>query len=184
MIRFNFLGIVDDCLIIKAQIEPESYFNDCYIERVYIDTQDTYNKDESLHVYDKKYQDTSTKDINLYLNTTNLQGKDLSKNMFIVTVIANGTPSGLPIDVCGLDNTVIRGTVIDLQSIYKYMMNGIKEIGDTCSVPNTFINGILQFEALDLALKTGNYPLAINYWNTFFIKDNQVKITNKCGCHG
>ena len=183
MIRFNFLGIVDDCLIIKAQIEPESYFKNCYISEIYIDTQDTYNK-EDTHVYDKKYSGVITKEINLYLNATNLQGKDLSKNMFIVTIIADGTPTGLPIDVCGLDDSTIRGTVVDLQSIYKYMMNGIKEIGDTCSVPNTFINGILQFDALDLALKTGNYPLAIEYCNKFFIKDNQVKITNKCGCHG
>ena len=50
-------------------------------------------------------------------------------------------------------------------------------------IPKDFIDFILRYKALDLALKTENYIQANKYWNKFFKNNNVVSLnTNSCGC--
>lgn len=187
MIRFNHLAIENNHLVIDAQIEPNDWFKDCYIKSVHIDTQDTFTTGgySSNAIYVKTYDGPKlSKSIKLYLDGTEFtKTTDLTKNIFFVWIEATGTPT---IDTpCGFDKNLILGTVIDLSQIYSIMMDGINQIGNDCTIPTNFINNILQFNAMDFAIKTGNYPLAIKYWKDFFSDEKTVtSITNKCGCHG
>lgn len=113
----------------------------------------------------------------LPLNILNIQPND----MLFVYVIATGVPaSNTP---CGLDNNKIIGTVLNLKNIYTKAISYLREIEciDNCQIPKNFINFILEFKALELSIKTGNYLQAIKYWKKFFTK---VKVTSKCSCYG
>lgn len=113
----------------------------------------------------------------LPLNILNIQPND----MLFVYVIATGVPaSNTP---CGLDNNKIIGTVVNLKNIYTKAISYLREIEciDNCQIPKNLINFILEFKALELSIKTGNYLQAIKYWKKFFTK---VKVTSKCSCYG
>lgn len=125
--------------------------------------------------------DQRTRYIKLMLSEKEL-GVPLNKSMLFVYVIAKGYPS--PDTPCGYDNSKVMGVVVNLYPYYQSMMNGVKELNDTCDVPKHFINNILRFKAIELSIKTGNYLQAIKYWNKFFA-NGRLPITHKpCGCYG
>lgn len=115
--------------------------------------------------------------LELPLSTLNIQNTDI----LFVYAIATGVPSSNT--PCGLDNNKILGTVINLKNIYTKAISYLREIEciDNCRLPKGFINFILEFKALELSIKTGNYLQAIKYWKKFFTK---VKINSKCSCYG
>lgn len=84
---------------------------------------------------------------------------------------------------CGEDNIYSLGVLIDNNKLYNIGINYIKSIGNDCTLPNEFINYILEYKAFNLAIATKNYTQANTYWNDFY-KD--VKVTNTsygCGCN-
>lgn len=73
---------------------------------------------------------------------------------------------------------------MNTRSLYESLMYYIRQIDKTCSVPKDLINKYLQIKAFTTSLKTGNYILAIKYWNKFLrygIITNESK-GNKCEC--
>jgi len=103
--------------------------------------------------------------------------------MLFVYVISEGTPEEGTL--CSETNNILKGTVVNLKPIYDYIMSGIREIEQDCSVPQNYMNLLLQFQAVNYSIKTGNYPLAIKYWKRFFTEDKTMIINNNnCGCHG
>ncbi len=59
----------------------------------------------------------------------------------------------------------------------------LKELSNSCVIPKGFIDFILRFKALDIAIETCNYTEAIKYWKML----NRVPTrttTNNCGCYG
>lgn len=79
----------------------------------------------------------------------------LKDSMLFVYVLAEGYPA---LDTpCGYDNNKVMGVVANLYSYYQSMMNGVREIDDTCEVPRHFIDSLLRFKALELSIKTCNY---------------------------
>lgn len=198
MIRFNELKIEDNYIIIDVQIEEEKYFKDMYIDSIVIDTQDTFiaNGPSSKAIYTKTFNtDTDIKKEEIvYTQGTDkynrvriyIDGKDLNidihKTMFFVYVIAGGTPA---VDTpCRWDENKALHTLVDIQVLYNNMIQYVKELAKECSTPDNFINAILQFNAIDLALKTNQYPLAIELWKRFYndIESNVVLLN--CGCNG
>lgn len=198
MIRFNELKIENNYIIIDVQIEEEKYFKDMYIDSIVIDTQDTFiaNGPSSKAIYTKTFN-TDT-DINkeeivytqgtdkynrvrIYINSKNLN-VDIHKTMFFVYVIAGGTPSAdTP---CRWDENKALHTLVDTQVLYNNMIQYIKELNKDCSTPDNFINAILQFNAIDLALKTNQYPLAIDLWKRFYSDIESNVVLPNCGCNG
>lgn len=198
MIRFNELKIEDNYIIIDVQIEEEKYFKDMYIDSIVIDTQDTFiaNGPSSKAIYTKTFN-TDT-DINkeeivytqgtdkynrvrIYINSKNLN-VDIHKTMFFVYVIAGGTPSAdTP---CRWDENKALHTLVDTQVLYNNMIQYVKELNKDCSTPDNFINAILQFNAIDLALKTNQYPLAIDLWKRFYSDIESNVVLPNCGCNG
>ena len=197
MIRFNELKIEDNYIIIDVQIEEEKYFKDMYIDSIVIDTQDTFiaNGPSSKAIYTKTFNtDTDIKKEEIiYTQGTDkynrvriyIDGKDLNidihKTMFFVYVIAGGTPA---VDTpCRWDENKALHTLVDTQVLYNNMIQYIKELNKECSTPDNFINAILQFNAIDLALKTNQYPLAIELWKRFYSDIESNVVLPNCGCN-
>lgn len=193
MIRFNELKIEDNYIIIDVQIEEEKYFKDMYIDSIVIDTQDTFiaNGPSSKAIYTKTF---NTDVENIYTQGTDkhnrvriyIDGKDLNvdihKTMFFVYVIAGGTPAAdTP---CRWDENKALHTLVDTQVLYNNMIQYVKELSKDCSTPDNFINAILQFNAIDLALKTNQYPLAIDLWKRFYSDMESNVVLPDCGCNG
>ena len=198
MIRFNELKIENNYIIIDVQIEEEKYFKDMYIDSIVIDTQDTFiaNGPSSKAIYTKTFN-TDT-DINkeeivytqgtdkynrvrIYIDGKNLN-VDIHKTMFFVYVIAEGTPSAYT--PCRWDENKALHTLVDTQVLYNNMIQYVKELNKDCSTPDNFINAILQFNAIDLALKTNQYPLAIDLWKRFYSDIESNVVLPNCGCNG
>lgn len=189
MIHFNELKITPDNkhLIIDVSVSNESYYDNVYLDSIIVDNQDTYvgTGPSSNPIYEYIVQDTvspvtgesnGVKHIRLDLDTIdieNLQG------LFFVYVRVKGTPS--PDTPCGMDNIITMGTVTNMYPFYQQAMNYIGELASNCSVPQNFIDYILRLKGLELAIKTGNYPDAIKYYNKFFNGKESVVI-RKGGC--
>ena len=198
MIRFNELKIEDNYIIIDVQIEEEKYFKDMYIDSIVIDTQDTFiaNGPSSKAIYTKNFNTrvdvkkenivyTQGKDkynrVRMYIDGKDLN-VDIHKTMFFVYVIAGGTPAAdTP---CRWDENKALHTLVDTQVLYNNMIQYVKELSKDCSTPNNFINAILQFNAIDLALKTNQYPLAIDLWKRFYSNIESNIVLPNCGCNG
>ena len=184
MIQFNTLSINPEGteLIIDVSVKSSMYYESIYIDKIVIDTQDTYteNNPSSNPVY--TYTATSNKkSINLKLKDTDILAS-LNKDLLFVYVVTKGNPA---LDVpCGEDNKITLGVICNLYPIYQQSVNYLKELTNNCEIPKNFINYILRYKGLQLAIKTGHYTEAIKYWNWFFKESNNAVITNNCGCHG
>ena len=182
MLEFRELRITPDGnhLIIYVAVKEHSYYENVFIDSIIIDTQDTYiqNGPSSKPVYQYKVEEEgrharimlSTKDVPL-------------NNMLFVYAIAKGTPA--PDTPCGFDNAIIMQTVVDLYPFYQNTLCFLKELNNSCEVPKGFTDMILRLKALELCIRTGNYPQAIKYWKKFFSNNNRVVVTtSNCKCNG
>lgn len=201
-------------LIIDASIENLVYYKDVNIAAVIVDSQDTYrsscpsNQAIFHHSYESEdsvvstlddcasvksadscecngvvtAQKYGTKHIRLILTEKEL-GVSLNDNIFFVYIVTSGTPTiNTP---CGMDNLWTMGVVYNPRPIYNHGMGFIRELADNCSIPKNFIDYILRFKAFELALKTGNYTLAIEYWKKFFRnRVSSISKPKRCGCNG
>ena len=202
-------------LIIDVSVDNQKYYENIQIDSIIIDTQDTYidsgpsnnpiftynlteENSNITQVYTDNYtpvldEDTSycyveseekqNKSIRLILNYQDLN-VSLQDNMFFVYAIATGTPSAdTP---CGMDNSIVKGTIINLYPIYCKTIQYLKELDDSCVVPKNFIDMIIKLKALELSIKTGNSFQAIEYWNKYFktlINNNSIFKSKYCGCN-
>lgn len=210
MIQFNELRITPDSkyLIIDASIDNSSYYDNVILDRIVIDTQDTYvaNGPSSNPIYthkidydytystpedyscnpvlsgdDKAYCLTQGgKNTRLTLSAKDL-GISLNDNILFVYAIATGTPA--PDTPCGMDNSVLMNTVINLYPIYQESIKYIHELNYDCNIPRGFTDMILKYKAIELCIKTGNYTQAIKYWKKFLLDINSVT-SYKCRCNG
>lgn len=184
MIQFNELRInsKESSLIIDISVKDKTYYQNVYINKVSIDTQDTFiDSGPSNHPIYTKTIDDNSKTLKLELGIKDFL-PSTKDNMFFIWVETKGIPSSdTP---CGEDNTLTLGVTFDFYPIYQYIINFTKEIEDTCSVPKEFINSILQFKAIQYAIRTGHYTLAIKYWNRIFKKLNMAIPINECNCYG
>ena len=202
-------------LIIDVSVDNQKYYKNIQIDSIIIDTQDTYidsgpsnnpiftynlteENSNITQVYTDNYtpvldEDTSycyveseekqNKSIRLILNYQDLN-VSLQDNMFFVYAIATGTPSAdTP---CGMDNSIVKGTIINLYPIYCKTIQYLKELDDSCVVPKNFMDMIIKLKALELSIKTGNSFQAIEYWNKYFktlINNNSTFKSKYCGCN-
>ena len=181
MIRFNELKIEDNYIIIDVQIEEEKYFKDMYIDSIVIDTQDTFiaNGPSSKAIYTQGTDKHNR--VRIYIDGKDLN-VDIHKTMFFVYVIVGGTPAAdTP---CRWDENKALHTLVDTQVLYNNMIQYVKELNKDCNTPDNFINAILQFNAIDLALKTNQYPLAIDLWKRFYSDIESNIVLPNCGCNG
>lgn len=120
-------------------------------------------------------------DITISVKEFNNQETNLNDDILYVYLKAVGTPSAdTP---CGQDNEYTMAIAVNLGLVYTKGIDYIKQTEGSCEIPKDFINFILEYKALDLSLKTGNYIQANKYWNKFFKGDYVSNIkTSGCGC--
>ena len=209
MIHYNNLYITEDnkCLVIDVAIDDGSYYKDIYLDTVSIDTQDTFvtngpsdnakvftirkDKLDKVYVNDKEvlvdnenvYVEGTdkVKHAKLYLTAKEL-GVDLTKDMLFVYTIATGTPA--PDTPCNCDVNKILSVVVNTYEVYKSIIPLIKEIGELCKDPISFIDRELQIKAVEYSIKNSNYLLAIKYWKKYFMDNTITSSSNKCNCNG
>jgi hypothetical protein len=196
MIQFNTLKITQDGknLVINASVKNLSYYTNVLIGSITIDNQDTYSASgpSSNPIYKHSFagKDLTTGEEIAGLKTISItisakefldNDGDLNNDILYVYLTATGSPSAdTP---CGMDNINTLGVALNLRPIYNSGMTYIKQVENSCEIPKGFINFILEYKALDLALKTENYIQANKYWNKFFKSNDIVSLsTNSCGC--
>lgn len=146
-----------------------------------ITTDDEDNTCKCGNIYTSQKQ--GRKNIRLVLKSKDLAGVNLNDNIFFVYIVATGIPA--PDTPCGMDNETIMGIAYNARPLYNLGINYVRELSDTCDMPKGFINYILRYKAFELALKTGNYPIAFKYWKEFFKnKISNIVKPKGCGCHG
>lgn len=129
------------------------------------------------------YGTQQMRNVRLRLQADDFSINTLNDTMFFVYVIATGTPStDTP---CGTTNPMIMGAVTNLYPLYQSMMKYVKQIENNCEIPKEFIDLSLRIKALELCIRTGNYPQAIKYWNKYFKNKigTTTRVTN-CSCYG
>lgn len=185
MIKFTDLRVSNGHLIISAEVrEIEDYYDNVYIDKIKIDSQDTFSSTgpSSSLIYESASFPAQTKSITLDLDASDFTGDiDMDKTMFFVYAVATGTPD--PSTPCGFDETPSVGVTFSLCPIYNETMQYVKEVENTCVLPKNFINMILQFKAIQYSINSGHFTQAIKYYNKFY-KNLSVGTTNSCGCHG
>lgn len=183
MVEFNELRITDDqqYLIIDVQINPDPFYDDVYIDSILIDDQDSFvsvdNPTGAVFTYN--IEDTSVKSIRLELSETNINRSFNNTLLFIYTVTSGEPSEDAP---CGTTDPIVMKTVIDLYPIYQSLMQNVKEVENSCEIPYNFVDKYLRFKAVQLAIATGNYPIAIKYWKMFFA--NMKPKQTICSCNG
>lgn len=88
----------------------------------------------------------------------------------------------LPLDTpCGAD-IIDMAAVYDRNVLLDKGLGYLKELGDTCEISRGFVDFILKRHALDMAIATCNYSMAIKYWKMLtIIKGTTIK---GCRCYG
>ena len=207
MIHYNNLYITEDSkyLVIDVAIDEDSTYDDVYLDRIAIDTQDTYitngpsNNAKIFHIGGDDIEGPSIngieevknsgKDIKKVKHTKlTLSAKDLGVNLnkdmlFIYSTASGFIPEDKPDVIKYITNTILN-VVVNTYEVYKSIVPLIKEIAETCKEPTSFINRELQIKAVEYSIKNGNYLLAIKYWKKYFMDNTITSSSNKCNCNG
>ena len=207
MIHYNNLYITEDSkyLVIDVAIDEDSTYDDVYLYRIAIDTQDTYitngpsNNAKIIFLDEGDVEKPSMngigevknsgKDIKKVKHTKlTLSAKDLgvnlNKDMLFIYSTASGFISGDKPDVLKYITDTILNVVVNTYEVYKSIIPLIKEIGELCKDPISFIDRELQIKAVEYSIKNSNYLLAIKYWKKYFMDNTITSSSNKCNCNG
>lgn len=190
MVRFNELRITNDGqnLIVDVSIREESYYSQCTIDNIKLDSDDTYiegspsSSAEILYKYTPQQGDKLRTLRRIYnINSLNLDSfKD-----HILYIYVEVDPTGIPSDIpCGMDTNPTIGVTLYMGDIYNQFMSNIRELSDTCNVPQNFINDILQYKAIESSINSGHYIQANKYYNNFFKGKSIKSSSSNCGCYG
>lgn len=178
MVIFNEAYLTNDFnhLVLDVQIDPQDFYKDIKIESIQIDTQANYNP---LGPSDKVINNLCRSDLDTKHFRETFDVDMLSNSIFFIWVITSGEyQDGTP---CSTKDTYHLCVIYNPYVLYKQGMNYIT--GNECYPSQQFIDFMLKNYAFELAIKTGNYTKAIEYWERYF---NNQTITNynTCGCHG
>lgn len=180
MVQFNDLSISQDSslLSIDASIIDESYYTNVYIDKVIIDSDKTYTPTgySSSPVYSSTLEGNS-KNVKLSLTGLDILG-GIENRLFFVYIVTKGSPS--PDTPCDKDNISTLGVIANMYPFYKNSIQVMKQLNLECSIPKEFIDSILRQKAIELAIRTGHYQEAINYWNEFPMNNILTKKGCKC----
>lgn len=207
MIHYNNLYITEDSkyLVIDVAIDEDSTYDDVYLDRIAIDTQDTYITNgpsnnakifriggddiEGPSINGIEEVKNSGKDIKKVKHTKlTLSAKDLgvnlNKDMLFIYSTASGFIPEDKQDVIKYVTNTILNVVVNTYEVYKSIIPLIKEIGELCKDPVSFIDRELQIKAVEYSIKNSNYLLAIKYWKKYFMDNTITSSSNKCNCNG
>lgn len=137
-------------------------------------------EEDNKYCFTQKDIEKGYKSIRLVLNKQDLLNTDLNNNMFFIYITAKGTLS--PNTPCGYDTNKIMIALVNLYPIFHKSVCLLKQLNNRCDIPKELIQFILQVKAIDIAIKAGQYPIALEHWKILKGK-NSIK-NNKCNCNG
>lgn len=176
MIIYNKLELKNHTLYFNFEMGDEPYYNNSAIDGIRVDTPLTYGTEYPFYYAHGTDFEKFILDGGIIEGSISTAGSKSS--MFIITPIVDELPTEGP---CGSD-IVDKAVIYDKQIILDKGLAFLKELGDTCNIPRGFIDFILRHKAMDMAIETCNYELAIKYWN-MFMTNTGTTITG-CGCYG
>ena len=103
--------------------------------------------------------------------------------LFIYSTASGFIPEDKPDTIKYITNTILN-VVVNTYEVYKSIIPLIKEIGELCKDPISFIDRELQIKAVEYSIKNSNYLLAIKYWKKYFMDNTITSSSNKCNCNG
>lgn len=176
-------------LVIDFKVNDAEYYKDIYLSSIRVDTDETFNISgpSNKPIYQEEFEDirlpgreeyTSIKAKRLILTKQEL-GEALKNNILFIYITVKGTPA--PDTPCGKDNVTSLFTIAYMYPIYNNSICILKSLNNICEIPKDLMQHILQIKSLELSIKAGNYPMAIQHWNVLKSKN---KVINKCRCNG
>ena len=177
MIKYNTLKIEGNNLIIDFEVEDKPYYSSVTILGVRVDTPLTYGKDNPIFPDNKENFTENEGGVTRY--TKEIFIPEAKRELLIITLqvyvaLPPDTPCGA--DIIDIAAVYDKNVLLDKGLVY------LKELVDTCEISRGFVDFILKRHALDMAIATCNYSMAIKYWKMLtMIKGTTIK---GCGCHG
>lgn len=163
-------------LYITANIENLDYSTNVYIDKVFIDTQDTFTTAGPSNTPIKTYtSEGNQKSVSLTLEYRDLGLGLMRDKMLFIWVTTKGTPATNTPSLCVAFNEAL---------LFNKGLSLIRELSATCKVPTNFENWALMISAFKLALDTGEYLTAIDLWNKLIKNSDLSSTTQTCGCNG
>ena len=199
MIQFNELRIdsnknlIIDASVLDITDDPHGYI---HINHVYVGVGSNQKLiDLDLNGPCVTRRDDSTgylRGIRIMLDLTNMatgsvlnaECDDLTKQLYYIKIEVDTTDPVVPISDCTV-NTFIEGYVYDKCLLLNKVFDYIKQSDDSCNDITNYANYIVKVNGLQLAVESGNFTLALTYWNKFFANNssNIGLISNTgCGC--
>ena len=183
MIVFEELRVTNDGenLIINARVRKEPYYDDVYIDKVTIDTEETYSEGGLSKKPVYQYQvEGNQKEISLIVGKGDMLPKP-SSHLFFVYVSTKGNPK---LDTpCGMDEQTTLGVTMYMGDFYNEFMKYIGEMGDDCNIPQNLIDLLLRYAALNTSIDAGHYMKGIEIYKGLS-GGIEHPVKSKCGCHG
>lgn len=189
---FDQLRISDDGkrMYINAHVNNASYFDNIYIDKITIMTEDKVSEmAPEMFTDDYIYQQTiegNQKELALVFTSSDFNEKfaksALTDNLFFVYITCKGTPD--PSTPCRLDELTTLGVTFDETLLYQKIMNQTRGLANECEVPQELLDMILLWNGFKAAIETEHYIQAIDFWKKLFKSSNSIGTYNRCGCHG
>lgn len=193
MIQFSELRISANKrkLYVGCEVENFDIYQDVYVDSIYVE----YYKNRLVNGESSEnaiciYQDDGNHNRSVYatLDVTQLTeefGTDtFDGGLFYVYVSCDMTSShSIASADCGWDNLTTVGIILDWERIYRLGTRFIREVSDKCGkciTSDGFIDFILRWEALRLAVETCDYDNIDNIWDGLL--GNLPAAKMGCGC--
>lgn len=178
MIDINKFYIREDgkAIIIDVSIKDSEYF-----ENVYLNTIELYDLDGN-ELYRLSVVTENIKHKELVLTKDDVSLVNVETTIFKLKVTTIGTPS--PSTPCGEDVDEVKAYTYYKGTLYNMMLNYLKELNVNCTIPQGFIDSMLKFKGVDVALNTDNPELAKDLWDRIINNTTNSVVSSNCGCHG
>ena len=166
MLKFTNLGISKDSntLLISAEVVQDSAYDYTYIDKVIIDTEETYTDGvpSSTPIY--SFVPSNLKSFTIELSAAQLALIDFKSHMFFVYLKSTVHPDSPK----GTVEQLELGVTLDMSQIYSTFMSYINAINIDSIEPIKFTDWYIKFKALNIASNAGHNIVAINIYNKYF----------------
>jgi len=196
MIDFTTLRITEqgDCLQVDCAVSEGEAYEKVFIQSVWLghwtDWQPRHPGEHAVQVWPEKgsNEDESVREVSVDVRPWQL-GKDFgtskfSGEMFYVFVEWGGTPDMATLP-CGEDDQFAIAIVLDWKAVHEEGMSLLKAVlpcAGGCADKSEFIDFILRWHALRLAIDTCDFDTANDLWGRLFGGGKKKVEAAGCGC--